>query len=147
MQILKSKKNKLFSEYICWKINFIKPTPNISQKTLKTMKKFKITFLFSFLMLLTFNLSAQTEQNTQEPQVTITFKTTPKTNPVIEQVNKLTDYDDNLTEMVIEQMYINRNTKITSIVSDEEFNNMKEEDRNSVIKESEVMEIINLFRN
>ncbi len=111
------------------------------------MKQLKFTFFLSLIILLASVSYGQNNETKVEPQATVTFHTTLKVNPVIEAVNKLTDYDEILTEMVIEQMYINRNTKITNVVSDDEFNKMKEEDRYSVIKESEVMEIINLFRN
>ncbi len=112
------------------------------------MKKLKFTFFLSLIILFASLSYGQNNDNKVEPQVTVTFHTTPKINPVIEQVNILTDYDEILTEMVIEQMYINRNrnTKITSIVSDKEFNNMKEEQKYNAIKESEVIEIINLLK-
>jgi hypothetical protein len=75
----------------------------------------------------------------------MTIKTQKLPNPLILKINELTNGNDLLTEKVV--AYINQTNikKIKRVVSESEYNLLSNDMRQEVIKESEVIRIINLL--
>jgi len=112
------------------------------------MKKLKFIFMFLFAILFSFYSYSQEniiEQSTT-PQASFVFKTPVQKNTLIEQVNLLTNYDEQLTEKVIYQLYLNNNFQEFSIITDEKYENLNEKQKLFFVKESEVKQIINDFK-
>lgn len=89
------------------------------------------------------NLSAQDEQATAK----VTTEKTQKYTPVVQQVFEMTDGDEILTEKVVAEMYKDRAFKIEMIMKDDEYKLQAADKRKYLIKESEVIGIINSLKN
>lgn len=81
-----------------------------------------------------------------EPKAVITYKTSQKSNPLIQKINELTTGDEMLTEKVIAYIQQSNTKIIKQVVSDNEFNFLSTELKQEAIKESEVMVIMNQFK-
>ncbi len=108
----------------------------------------KIILFFSLICLLPLLGSSQTNDQPSPtvPRAVVTYKTLPKTNLFIEEIKELTDADDLLTEEVISEIRKTKSTKIKHVVTADEFNNLSAELQKEVIKESEVIAIIETLK-
>lgn len=108
------------------------------------MKNLKFLVTFIAVLLISVSAFSQTDTEKNQPSATVTFKSgTLRVNPVIEFVNQLTANDAEMTEMVMFQLHQLHPGKIVAIVPDEEFNTFSEEQKRDVVRESDVLEIIN----
>ena len=114
---------------------------------------FTITLLFTCLMsgfsqtVETKNTTSKTEVSQQAgPRAVVTFKTSYKPNPIIQEVNQLTNHDDVLTERVITKIRKTTNKQIKQIVDDKKYELLMPDEKIISIKKSKVIEIINTLR-
>lgn len=92
------------------------------------------------------NLQHSSTADEGNPIAVVTFKTNRTVSPLIEQINKLTNYDEVLTEKVIYQLSMIKNQSFNAVVKDEDYETLTIEVQQSALKESEVREIINQIR-
>jgi len=116
------------------------------------MKKIFISLIVILSIILINNKGIMAQCQTKksevkEPTLTVTYLTPVKINPLIEQVKLLVDGDENLTEEVIYQLRLSQNRNIKGMVSDEEYENMSDEQRSELVKESDVIQVINNIKN
>ena len=136
------------------------PFSKLFGKKNRRMKKIQITIFALLCFVGMEQLNAQTtttqknsEGNVQttsnevsEPKAVITFKTSQKSNPLIQKINELTNGDEILTEKVIANIQQTNTVKIKRVVSDNDFKSLSTELKQEAIKESDVIIIINQLR-
>jgi len=112
------------------------------------MKKIFISLIVILGLVVLNNKSVKAQsQTTVQPSMTITYLTPKHINPIIEQVMELVDGDELITEEVIYQLSVTKNSSFNGLVEDAEYDLMTEEQRKDLVKKSEVMKIINDIKN
>ena len=114
-------------------------------------KRTLITFIFFAITTALFSQSQTDEKKSNNsieksvPKAIINYKTPQKVDKFIEKINELTNGDDLLTERVVFEISQIKTTNINKVVNDKEFNNLTAEIKKTAIKESEVIDIIQIL--
>lgn len=80
------------------------------------------------------------------PTVTNTVKTGGKLSPMTQKVIELAEGDNAAAEKTVRYLKVDRTPPVLKIVSDEEYSRLEGREQQSVISESEVIELINQFK-
>jgi len=115
-------------------------------------KRTLITFIFFAFSIALFSQSQTNEKNSNtsvekaSPKAVINYKTPQKVDKFIEKINELTNGDERLTEQVVFKISQLKTTNIKVIVSDNEFNNLSVIRKKEAIRESEVIDLIQILK-